>query len=47
MAQRWVSAALLDAEKRLRRVRGYRDLPRLVTALDARSPGVSETARVA
>jgi len=47
MAQRWVSAALLDAEKRFRRVRGHRDLPRLVTALDARSPGVPETARVA
>jgi transposase-like protein len=47
MAQRWVSAALLDAEKRLRRVRGYRDLPRLVTALEARSPGVPETERVA
>jgi transposase-like protein len=47
MAQRWVSAALLDAEKRLRRVRGHRDLPRLVTALDAHSPGVTETARVA
>ncbi|HEX03922.1 MAG TPA: hypothetical protein ENH10_02045 [Bacteroidetes bacterium] len=47
MVQRWVSAALLDAEKRLRRVRGYRDLPRLAVALNARSPGVPETARVA
>ncbi len=47
MAQRWVSAALLDAEKRFRRVRGHRDLPLLATALDARSPGVPETARVA
>ena len=40
-------SAELDVEKRLRRVRGHRDLPRLITALDARSPGVSETARVA
>ncbi len=47
MAQRWVSAALLDAEKRLCRVRGYRDLPRLVTTLNAHLPGVPETARVA
>ncbi len=46
MAQRWVSAALLDAEKRFRRVRGHRDLSLLATALDARSPGVTETARV-
>ena len=34
MVQRWVGAVLLDMEKRLRRVRGYRDLPLLVTALD-------------
>ena len=47
MAQRWVSAALLDAEKRFRRVRGHRDLPLLAAALDARSLGVPETARVA
>ncbi len=31
------SAALLDAKKRLRRVRGHRDLRLLVTALDVRS----------
>ena len=45
--QRWVSAALLDAEKRLRRVRGHRDLRWLVTALNTRAQGVPETARVA
>ena len=34
MIQRWVSAALLDAERRLRRVRGFPDMPRLMLALD-------------
>lgn len=47
MIQRWISAALLEAEKRFRRVRGYRDLRHLVTALDARSPAITETTRVA
>ncbi len=35
MIVRWASAAVLDAEKRFRRIRGYRDLPRLVRALKA------------
>jgi transposase-like protein len=35
MIVRWASAAVLDAEKRFRRIRGYRDLPRLVSALEA------------
>jgi transposase-like protein len=35
MIVRWASAAVLDAEKRFRRIRGYRDLPRLVRALQA------------
>ena len=34
MIQRWVSAALLDAEQHFRRVRGFRDMPRLMLALD-------------
>ena len=34
MIQRWVSAALLDAEQRFRRVRGFREMPRLMLALD-------------
>ena len=34
MIQRWVSAALLDAERRFRRVRGFLDMPRLMLALD-------------
>ena len=37
MIQRWVSAALLEAEKQFRRVRGYRDMRHLIRALDARS----------
>ena len=37
MIQRWVSAALLDAERRFRRVRGFRDMPRLMLALDDHS----------
>ena len=35
MIQRWVASALVDAEPRFRRVRGYRDLCYLVGALDA------------
>jgi len=34
MIVRWASAAVLDAEKRFRRIRGYRDLHRLVGALE-------------
>jgi transposase-like protein len=47
MIQRWVSAALLDAEKRFRRVRGYREMPRLIRALGALSPHVTEQPKVA
>ena len=35
MIVRWVSAALLEAQKHFRHVRGYRDLPYLVRALEA------------
>ena len=38
MIQRWVASALVDAEPRFRRVRGYRDLCYLVGALDALAP---------
>ena len=38
MIQRWVASALVEAEKHFRRVRGYRDLPHLVNALDALAP---------
>lgn len=33
MALRWVAAAVFEAEKGFRRLRGYRDLPKLVEAL--------------
>ena len=33
MIQRWVGAALLDAQGRFHRVRGYRDIPKLSQAL--------------
>ena len=32
MILRWASAAVLDASKRFRRIRGYRDLARLTAA---------------
>jgi transposase-like protein len=38
MIVRWASAAVLDATKRFRRIRGYRDLHRLVSALEAIEP---------
>jgi transposase-like protein len=38
MIIRWASAAVLDAARRFRRIRGYRDLERLVAALDAIEP---------
>ena len=38
MIQRWVASALVEAEPRFRRVRGYRDLRYLVAALDALAP---------
>ena len=34
MIQRWFSAVLLDPEQRFWLVRGIRDLPRLIFALD-------------
>ena len=36
MARRWAVAGLMDAAKRFRRIRGHRDLGRLLAALDAR-----------
>ena len=35
MVVRWVSAAVLEAEKKFRRVQGYRDIPMLMKALEA------------
>jgi transposase-like protein len=47
MIQRWVTSALVDTERQFRSVRGFRDLPRLVVALDAQIAELSDTARVA
>ncbi len=33
MVIRWVSAAIVEAGKKFRRVQGYRDIPKLVRAL--------------
>ena len=41
MIMRWVCAALVEAEKSFRRVRGCREMERLVAKLDAMSPDVS------
>jgi hypothetical protein len=34
MVVRWVSAATVEAEKKFRRVQGWRDIEKLVTALN-------------
>ena len=34
MVVRWVSAAIVEAEKKFRRVQGWRDIEKLVTALE-------------
>ncbi|MDE0385823.1 MAG: IS256 family transposase [Defluviicoccus sp.] len=47
MIQRWVASALVEAEPRFRRVRGYRDLRYLVAALDALAPPAGAVADVA
>jgi len=35
MVVRWVVTALMEAERKFRRVKGYRDMPQLIAALDA------------
>ena len=47
MIQRWVASALLEAEQRFRRVRGYRDMRHLVAALDALAPPEVDVEQVA
>jgi transposase-like protein len=37
MLVRWIAAALDEARRSFRRVRGYRDIPKLIAALDARA----------
>ena len=47
MIQRWVASALLEAEQRFRRVRGYRDMRHLIAALDALAPPEVDVEQVA
>jgi putative transposase len=47
MVMRWMAAGLLDAEKRFRRVKGYRDMPMLRVALRRQHQGVESTRRSA
>ena len=47
MVVRWMAAGLLDAEKRFRRVKGYRDMPMLRVALRRHHQGVESTRRSA
>ena len=47
MVVRWMAAGLLDAEKRFRSVKGYRDMPMLRVALRRHHQGVESTRRSA
>jgi putative transposase len=47
MVVRWMAAGLLDAEKRFRRVKGYRDMPTLRVALRRYHQGLESTRRSA
>lgn len=47
MIQRWVASALVEAEAKFRRVRGYRDLQELDRALDKLSEIETENTKVA
>ena len=47
MVVRWMAAGLLDAEKRFRRVKGYRDMPMLRVALRKHHQGLESTRRSA
>lgn len=49
MVQRWAAAALLRAEKKFRRIKGYREIQKLLVALQqrwirSRSPKMSDKA---
>ncbi len=47
MIERWVASALVEAEKHFRRIRGYRDLPHFISALDTVAPPDRVVAHVA
>ena len=44
MVQRWAVAALLRAEKKFRRVKGYREIPKLALSLQQKSIDGKEVA---
>jgi len=44
MAMRWVASALLEAEKKFRRVKGYREMSGLVSSLKALCPALQNEA---
>ena len=44
MVQRWAVAALLRAEKKFKRVKGYREIPKLIAALGQRNLDRKEVA---
>jgi putative transposase len=44
MVQRWAVAALLRAEKKFKRVKGYREIPKLITALQQKNFDKKEVA---
>lgn len=45
MASRWMACAMLEAEKGFRRIQGYRQMHRLVDALNRDAPGGEKTAK--
>ncbi len=45
MVVRWVSAAIVEAERKFRRVQGWRDIEKLVRALDATQQNLEATAQ--
>lgn len=47
MVQRWVCAAVLEAEKKFRRVQGYKDMNKLFIALDNATPASTNPSKVA
>ena len=47
MVLRWIGAALTDASRRFRAVRGYRDMKRLITALTKRAEAITTIDRKA
>lgn len=42
--ERWAVAALLRAEKKFKRVKGYREIPKLIVALEQKSIDILEVA---